>query len=334
MQKRTLAIRLSLLLGCCFGLLTTPGFPETGVKDQSDRSSLWIDFFRGEPLSYGEVLNDLAGVDVVYLGEYHTVRRHHEIQRGIVTDLARRGKSLVLALEQLESFRQPDVDRYNRGEIDFDQFAKAVEWPRRWKNYEQYRPVVEAARKAKVPVLALNARSETIRQVARSGGLDRMDPKARRELPADIWLDDPIYRKRLTLQMMVHMAANPESLRPMIEAQIARDEAMASALCTYLKSEAGRGRSAIVLCGAGHVAFGQGTAARVRRRLPDLKERIVILSASGDVVLSKQDRAISRPITITHEQLRQIDRPIADYLHVTSLKPTSKPPTSEKGIIH
>lgn len=329
MRKRILVLRLSLSLGCFLGLLTTLGFPEAEAKGQSDRSSLWIDFFRGEPVGYGDVLDDLAGADVVYLGEYHTVKRHHDIQRRIVADLARRNKSWVLALEQLESFRQPEVDRYNRGEIDFDQFAEAVEWPRRWKNYKQYQPVVEAARKAKIPVLALNARSETIRQVARSGGLDRMDPKARRELPANIWLDDPTYRKRLTLQMMVHMVANPESLRPMIEAQIARDEAMASALCSYLKSEAGRGRSAIVLCGVGHVAFGQGTASRVRRRLPDIKERIILFSASGDVVLSAHDRAVSRPITITHEQLRQIDRPIADYLHVTSLKPTNKPSTSE-----
>ncbi|MBU4271923.1 MAG: ChaN family lipoprotein [Planctomycetes bacterium] len=334
MRKRTLAICLSLFFGCFLGLLTTPVFSEAADEGQSGRSSLWIDFFRGEPLSYEEVLDDLAGVDVVYLGEYHGVDRHHEIQRRIVTDLAQRGRPLVLAMEQLESFQQPDVDRYNRGEIDFDQLAEAIEWGRRWGNYKQYRPIVEAARKANIPVLALNARSETIRQVARSGGLDRMDPKARSELPADIWLDDPAYRKRLSLQMMVHAAANPETLRPMIEAQIARDEAMASALCSFLKSEAGRGRAAIVLCGAAHVTFGQGTASRVRRRLPEIKERIVRLSASSDVVLSPQSRAVARPVIITHEQLRQIDRPIADYLYVTSLKTTSKPPATEKGGIN
>ncbi len=329
MRKRTLAVCLSLFFGCFLGLLTTPVFSEAADEGQDGRSSIWIDLFRGEPLSYEAVLDDLAGVDVVYLGEYHNVRRHHEIQRRIVADLARRGRPLVVAMEQLESFQQPDIDRYNRGEIDFDQLAEAIEWGRRWGNYKQYRPIVEAARKANVPILALNARSETIRHVARSGGLDRMDAKARSELPTDIWLDDPAYRKRLSLQMMVHAVANPETLRPMIEAQIARDAAMASALCSYLKSEAGRGRAAIVLCGAGHVSFGQGTAERVRRRLPELKERIVRLSASSDVKLSPRSRAVARPITITHEQLRKIDRPIADYLYVTSLKTTSKPPSPE-----
>jgi uncharacterized iron-regulated protein len=266
------------------------------------------------------LLDDLASVRVVYLGEYHTIQRHHDLQRQIFTDLARRGKPLVLGLEQLDSFQQPIVDRYNRGEIGFDQLAEAVQWSRQWTGYAQYRPIVEAAQKFKVPVLALNARAETIHQIARRGGVDQLDPKARAELPKDMQLDDPVYSKLLGLKMMVHAAANPRTLRPMIEAQISRDETMASTLCSFLTSPAGQGRSAIVLCGTGHVAYGLGTAARVRRRLPQATDRIVLPSRSGDLVLSPLDRAAARPNAITHEQLRQIDRPIADYLYVTSLK--------------
>ena len=71
------------------------------------------------------------------------------------------------------------------------------------------------------------------------------------------------------------------------------------------------------------VGYGLGTAARVRRRLPQAKDRIVLFSESGDLVLSPQERVMAREITITHEQLRQIDRPIADYLQETSLKKPS-----------
>ena len=45
--------------------------------------------------------------------------------------------------------------------------------------------------------------------------------------------------------MMVHMAADEQRLRPMIEAQIARDETMAELLARFLQSPAGRGRTAI-----------------------------------------------------------------------------------------
>jgi uncharacterized iron-regulated protein len=290
------------------------------AADDAGRRSLWIDVYRGEPLQYEDVLDDLADAGVVYLGERHTIQQHHDLQAQIVTDLAKRGKPLVLGFEQLEAVQQPTIDRYNRGEITFDELAQAVKWPMLWPNYKQYESIVEAARKAKIPVLGLNAQAATIRQVARGGGVDRLAPKIRGELPKEINLNDPLYRKLLAMQMMVHVAANEETLRPMIEAQISRDETMADTLCNYLKSEAGRGRSAIVVCGAGHVSYGLGTPDRVRRRLPKITERIVLFSESGDTVLSPQELKAARAVGISHEQLRQISRPIADYLHETSLK--------------
>jgi uncharacterized iron-regulated protein len=307
---------------CSLLLLTAlAAHPQSApAAEQQTRQTLWIDVYRGEPLPYEDVLDDLAGVDVVYLGERHTIQKHHDLQTQILSDLAKRGRPLVLGLEQLEKIHQPAIDRYNRGELNFDQLAEAVHWAERWGNYRQYRAVVEAAQKLKIPVLALNARAETIRKVARSGGVARLYQNTRDELPKEIQLDDPLYRKLLALQMMVHVAANEETLRPMIEAQIARDETMAATLCSFLNSEAGRGRAAVVLCGSGHVAYGLGTPDRVRRRLPKLKDRVILFSESGDVVLSPHERMAARPVTITHEQLRQINRPIADYLHETTLK--------------
>ncbi len=120
--------------------------------------------------------------------------------------------------------------------------------------------------------------------------------------------------------MMVHVSATPQTLRPMIEAQIARDEAMAEALATFLESEQGRGRKVLVLCGAGHVAYGLGLPTRVRRRLPDIKDRIVLFSESGEVRLSPEEKAQARAIEITHEQLRELRQPIADYLWVKPLE--------------
>jgi uncharacterized iron-regulated protein len=281
--------------------------------------SIWIDVYQGEPLSYREVLKDLAKADVVYLGERHTIQRHHEIQMEILTDLAHSGVSLALGLEQMEISRQPELDRYNRGEIDFEQLAEATGWANRWQNYRQYRPVLEAARKAKAPVVALNAKAETIREIVRVGGVDRLPPEVRKELPAEMQLHDPAYGKLLSLQLMVHLAAAPETLRPMIEAQIARDETMAGALTTFLKSPQGRGRKMLVVCGAGHVAYGLGMPARVLRRMPGTKERIVLLSESGELQLSPEEKAQAREIEITHEQLREIKQPVADYLCVKPL---------------
>ena len=321
-------LAMRILLAAAFIALLGP--PGTGTRageparhapgaNPPPSPGIWINVYQGEPLGYRQVLEDLATADVIYLGEFHTIQRHHEIQAEVLGDLARCGAALALGLEQMESSQQPQLDRYNRGEIDFEQLTEASRWADRWHNYRQYRSVLETARKKKVPVVALNARSETIRQVVRSGGVEGLPPEARKELPAEMRLQDPAYEKLLSLQMMVHVAATSKTLRPMIEAQIARDEAMAEALAAYSKSRSGRGRKMVVLCGAGHVAYGLGMPARVRRRLPGTKERIVLLSESGELDLSPEERAQARQIEITHEQLREIKQPVADYLSVKPL---------------
>jgi uncharacterized iron-regulated protein len=294
-----------------------------GERRDAELDGVWVDVYQGEPISYDDLLKDLATADVVYLGERHTVQRHHAIQARILADLAQKAIPLALGLEQMESWQQPELDRYNRGEIGFEQLAAATGWPKRWRNYEQYRPVLEAARKAKAPAVALNAKSETIRQVVRCGGVERIPAEARKDLPAEMRLQDPVYEKLLSLEMMVHASAAPQSLRPMIEAQIARDEAMAQALAAFAKSASGHGRKMIVVCGSGHVAHGQGMPSRVRRRLPGVRDRIVLLSESGEVRLSPEEMAQVREIEITHEQLREIKQPLADYLCVKPLATTA-----------
>jgi uncharacterized iron-regulated protein len=257
----------------------------------ADRPLLWIDACEGEPAEHATVVADLARARVVYLGERHTLERHHASQAKLIADLAHGGASLVVALEPLETSQQAGIDRFNRGDIDFDGLAAATGWAKRWTNYRQYRPVLEAARKAKAPLIGLSPSPEIIRAVVRSGGVDRLDAKLRKQLPAEMDLKDPVYEKLLAAQLMVHMAASPQLLRPMIEAQIARDEAMSAALADYLRSDAGRGRKAVVVCGSGHVAYGLGTPQRVRRRLGDPNDRIVVLADCGDVRLSAEEKA-------------------------------------------
>ena len=207
-------------------------------RTAADRPLLWIDACEGEPAEYAQVVEDLGKARVVYLGERHTLQRHHDTQARLIADLAqRRRPSLVVALEPLEASQQPSIDRFNRGEIDFDGLAAAIDWAKRWPSYQQYRPVLEAARKAKAPVIGLSPSPEVIRAVVRSGGVDRLDAKLRKQLPAEMDFKDPVYEKLLAAQLMVHMAASPERLRPMIEAQIARDEAMSAALADYLRSD-------------------------------------------------------------------------------------------------
>ena len=142
-----------------FAVVAAVSTTGAGEPDTS-RCSMWIDDCRGEPVRYETVLEDLATADVIYLGERHTVERHHDLQAKIVRDLAGKGIPLVLGIEMMEKPNQPALDKYSAGEIDFDTLAKETHWDTRWSNYEQYRSVLEAAKAAGAPIVALNAKAE------------------------------------------------------------------------------------------------------------------------------------------------------------------------------
>ena len=276
----------------------------------------WIDLTRGEEAEHAAVMADLAKADVVYVGEAHTIRRHHELQLRLLQELFALGRPLTLCLEQLEARDQPAVDRYARGEIGFAALAAEIEWEKKWRNYRDYQPLCEFARSHRLPIRALNAPATVIRAVSRGGGLAKLPAGDRTQLPADIHLDDPVYERLMQLELAVHMAVDPAKLRPMFEAQASRDETMAANIIAALRPTDGAKRVAFVVAGAGHVRYGLGTAERVRRRLPEVIERIVLITESGELVLSAADKAASREVTISHADLRALGRPPGDYVRV------------------
>lgn len=290
----------------------------TGIYP-TNRPSLWVDVYNGEPAQFGDVITDLEGVDVIYLGERHTLQRHHDLQTRIVKALLDNNVALALGLEQLEAWQQPILDKYNAAEITFDQLAEETGWTRQWSNYEQYRETIETAHHAGVKIIALNIRTQTARKVAELG-LNQLDESTKSELPTNMFLDDPVYRAHLNQLMMVHAFVDESLLERIFQAQVVRDEMMAAQIVHAFQEEPDH--KVVVLCGAGHVNYGLGIPARVKRQLPAIKDRIIIFSESGDVKLSEAEKEASREISITHEDLRQIQSPIADYLYVMATNTT------------
>ena len=199
----------------------------------------WVDLVSGEEIEHGELLSDLVTAGAIYVGEAHTIARHHAVQLWLLQELFARRMPLVLCLEQLESADQPVVERYNRREIDFSTLAREINWAGKWKNYADYRPLCEFAQQHGIPIHALNAPPDLIRAVSRGGGVGQLTAEQRARLPADLIIDDPLYERVTNLQLAIHMAVDPAKLRPMFEAQIARDETMAANVVAARRREPG-----------------------------------------------------------------------------------------------
>lgn len=309
----------SALLGGCVA-------PRAASPHARLPGELWVDLVEGEEAAAGDVIDDLAQAGVIYVGEYHTIPRHHEIQLALLQELFARQLPLVLCLEQLEARDQPALDRYGRREIDFAGLVQAVDWPSKWRNYPAYRALCEFARQHRIPIRALNAPTDLIRAVNRGGGVAKLTPEQRAQLPADLTLDDPDYERLTTLELAAHMGMDAARLRPMFEAQVARDEVMAENIVAARRADPAAPRVAFVVLGAGHMRYGLGTAARVRRREPAIVERLVLMSESGQLQLSEMEKQAASQARVTHDDLRRLGRPPADYLRLLPRASVTLPP--------
>lgn len=314
-----------LVLMLSAGCSTTP-LPN--VAHITQPAEFWIDLIQAEEVSEADVFTDIATAGAVYIGEAHTIARHHAIQLEILQQLFLRKLPLVLCFEQLEARDQPAIDRYNRRDIDFETLAREIDWSKKWANYLDYRALCEFARLQRIPIRALNAPSATIRTISRGGGLTLLVPELRSQLPAEIFTADPDYERLTNLQLAQHMALDPAKLRPVFEAQAARDETMAVNIVIARRVQAppDEPRTAVVILGAGHMRYGLGTAERVRRRDPGIVERLILISESGQGQLTPEQKAQSRDITIAHGDLRPVGRPPADYVRVLPIAATTTAP--------
>jgi len=302
---------------CAIFLLTAFFHVLAGVAAEKGRCGLWIDMYRGEPVDYEEMLADLLASRVIYLGETHTLARHHEMERKILTDICGVGKKPVLCLEQLEARHQSGLDGYNHGNLDFEGLAGTTDWPSSWSNYLDYRGILEAARGCGAISIALNAPREIISKIGRSG-LSSLSPGERSTLPDRIDTRDIPYRGHLGELLRVHSFASQERLDFLIEAQIARDETMAAELWKRMKKSETADGLYVVIGGASHFSYGLGVPSRVRREVPGIRDRIVLFSESGDLRLTEQEKMVARGVRRTHEDLRPIRLPIADYIYAVS----------------
>jgi uncharacterized iron-regulated protein len=113
------------------------------------------------------------------------------------------------------------------------------------------------------------------------------------------------------------MTMDPARLHTVFEAQVARDETMAANISRALNEK----MVVMVVCGSGHVNYGLGTPDRVRRRVPGVNDRILGMTESGELRLPPEEQKMKREISISHQDLRSLNRPLADYLHVKPREP-------------
>src|SRR5262249_583585 len=111
--------------------------------------------------SAADVRKTACAADIVYVGDYHTLKLAQVGYLEIAREAVRTGRRVVLALELVEGRHQPALDDFLMGKLDESRFLEAIGHPYRgafdiWPNFA---PVLELARDKNLKVLAIDKRS-------------------------------------------------------------------------------------------------------------------------------------------------------------------------------
>ncbi len=224
---------------------------------------------RGIALYKLESLDDIARAaslnKIIFLGEEHDRYEHHLAQLSIIKWLHENGHNIAIGMEMFQKQFQDILDEYISGEINEIEFLKRTQYFKRWGyNWKEYKPILDYARKEKIPVIALNVPQELTDKVAKKG-IEALTPQEKAELP-EIDFENLAYREYLRWIYERHPEKKEEikDFNSFYQAQLIWDEGMAESIVSYLRKHPDK--QMVVLVGKAHVVYGYGIPSRVARR--------------------------------------------------------------------
>lgn len=225
---------------------------------------------------FEEIVGDLRGVRLVFMGELHDNMGHHQAQLQVIRALRDAGVPVAIGLEMFRTDSQETLDRWVAGEMSERRFLKT--YYDNWSMWPEYREIFMVAREKNIPMLGLNISREITQRVARSG-FASLSPQEMGELPGRVRCDvDQRYQDYIRRVLGGH-DHNGATFLHFCEAQLLWDTVMANTLLDYLAEHPER--TVVVLTGSGH-AWKYGIPEQIRRKaevpyrvlLPEIPGRI------------------------------------------------------------
>ncbi|MFQ5655674.1 MAG: ChaN family lipoprotein, partial [Planctomycetota bacterium] len=231
-----------------------------------------------------KMLDRLAEAEVVFLGETHVDETTHRVEAAVLEGLiARRDGRVVLAMEMFERDVQPIIDRYLAGEIDEAEFLKSS---RPWRNYRTgYRPLIEAAKRQGLPVVAANIPASLRRKIGRGGkeAFEGLTDEERGWAPAELHLSGDPYWKRFERVVRGHLSGmfGGDLEKLVYSGQSLWDNTMGESCALALERHPGR--LLLHVNGGFHTGYRQGTVEQLLARRPGTRVRTITVVPVKDL---------------------------------------------------
>lgn len=238
---------------------------------------------KGQPSSVDEIMKSLAGVDVVFLGEFHDDPIAHAIQLEIFKRAIEQygvKRKVTLSLEMFERDVQTVLNEYLAGQISESHFLLSS---RPWPRYkEDYRPLVELAKEKKLQVIAANAPRRYVNMVSRNGrtAVNGLSPLAKTWLaPLPYAEASETYSKKFK-SLMGSSAEASMGLDKILSSQSLWDATMAHSVAESLRKN--KGSLVVHLNGGFHTEMRLGTVEHFLKYRKNGKAIVVTMRYEDD----------------------------------------------------
>jgi uncharacterized iron-regulated protein len=268
-----------IILGAC--TMKPPQIKVEGIGQPLAPGTI-LDSSQGKSIAFEQLVQRLAQVRVVYVGEHHTDRNHHRIQLRIIRALVEKGGNVRVGMEMFDHTYASVLDQWSAGDLDWKTFLRKTHWYANWKYDDTlYRDILATIQERHLKLIGLNIPFWIPPKIA-VGGLDSLSVDERAQLPQTIDTTQPEHRAYLEKIYAMHHLQGREDFENFYAAQCAWEDGMAQAVADNLD-----GATMVVLAGNGHIKrkFGIPDRAFKRTRAPF---RTVYLATPG-APLSRAD---------------------------------------------
>jgi uncharacterized iron-regulated protein len=229
--------------------------------DQPLAAGAILDCSRGETIPFEQLIHKLAQVRVVYVGEQHTDRNHHEIQLRIIRALVEKGENVRVGMEMFDHTYAAVLDQWSAGDLDWKTFLKKSHWYANWRYDDAlYRDILEYIQKQHLKLIGLNIPFWIPPKIA-TGGLDSLSAYERAQLPQTIDTTQARHRAFVKKIYDAHHFKGREDFEDFYAAQCAWEDGMAQAVADNLGQA-----TMVVLVGNGHIEGKFGIPDRAFKR--------------------------------------------------------------------
>ncbi|MDQ7780603.1 MAG: ChaN family lipoprotein [Planctomycetota bacterium] len=290
-MSRCLAVVLVLIGLTVVGCASGRGGSERGIEPTVARlgsipneklAGVIVDLAAPQVVDFATMIQRLSDARVVCVGEAHDNLEHHLLQRDVIEALLKQRGQLAVGMEMFQNHQGEPLDAYTlRGETDEKTFVRNVDYYGTWGfSYSLYRPILDAARAAKLPVVGLNVKREIVRKVAR-GGLKSLSTEECAAIP-EVDTGNAEHKEYVLKRFGGHEGRGPMSAEFFYEAQCLWDEYMAESAAAFLRKPGNEKSNMVVVAGNGHIEYKFNIPDRLAKRSGLAVKTVVAIHVEKD----------------------------------------------------